>query len=241
MSAVFITGSGSRIGRGLALEFAKKGWNVIVHYNTSKKKAEETVREIVAPDRKAIAVQADLANVGEIDRAWDEAVEKLGAPDVLVNNAGIFPEKRPLKDVDVDFWDNTMNVNLRSMYYLSRKFSMAAGENARIVNIGSLGGLEIWKERIPYNVSKAGVIQLTQALARELAPDIAVNCVAPGSIYLPDDRSPNEKFMAPTGKIPMGRWGNVTDIFEAVYFFSTASKYITGQILSVDGGYHIMR
>ncbi|OGU40109.1 MAG: hypothetical protein A2X61_06905 [Ignavibacteria bacterium GWB2_35_12] len=239
MGIVLITGSGKRIGRGLAISFAEKGWDVIIHYNTSEEKAKETENHIKNLGVKAVIVKADIRNYQEIKDAFESGVNEVGMPDVLVNNAGIYPPETRLKDISDNMWDDTININLRGEYYFTKVFSDKAKEG-RIINFSSLGGLEIWKHRIPYNVSKAGVIQLTKALAKELAPNFSVNCICPGTIEIPEE-PPIEKTKINVDKIPMNRYGNVNDIFDAVYFFSNCSKFITGQILCVDGGYHIAR
>lgn len=241
MSSIFITGSGRRIGRGLALEFASRGWDVAVHFNRSAAQAEKTASEIRAKGQKAVLVKADVTDYEEVSDAFDKAAVELGIPGVLVNNAGVFPVKASLLQMEPEDWDHTIDTNLRGEFYCAKKFAEIAQPGARIINFASLGAFEIWKERIAYNVSKAGVIQLTKALARDLAPDISVNAVSPGAIYMPDDESPNDDFLVDTMRIPMGRYGSVADIFEAVYFFATTTQYITGQNLIVDGGYQLNR
>ncbi len=186
----------------------------------------------------ACAVQADVQSPTAMAEAFGRAHEELGKFTVLVNNAGVFPDPTPLHEIDEAFWDMVLNTNLRSQLTASREFlKVSTGRGSRIVNFASLGGIEVWKERIPYNVSKAGVIQLTKALARELAPDIAVNAIAPGLIDIPDE--PGE-LTVPAARIPMQRYGSADDIFDAVWFFSTGSPFITGQILVVDGGQHLV-
>jgi NAD(P)-dependent dehydrogenase (short-subunit alcohol dehydrogenase family) len=120
---------------------------------------------------------------------------------------------------------------------MSKEFAKIVTKQARIINISSLGGINIWKDRIDYNVSKSALIQLTKVLARALAPQISVNVVCPGYIDLSEHKSKNEnKEKMSLQKIPMNRYGTVEDVFEAVYFFSSCSQFITGQVLIVDGG-----
>ena len=240
MPTVFITGSGKRIGRGLALNFADKGWNIAIHYNNSKKEAKQTFEKVKTKGVKAVLVRGDVRNYEEIERAFDEAVDALGIPDVLVNNAGVFPAKKKIQDLDTEMWDWVQDVNLRAHYYTSKIYKKYEPKNARIVNFASLGGFEIWKNRLPYHASKAGALHLTRALAREFAPDISVNSISPGTIFIPNEPGPDPDLI-PTDKIPMRRYGSIDDIFEAVWFFSTCTPFITGQNLIVDGGYHIQR
>lgn len=237
---VFITGSGKRIGRALAYNFAELGWNVAVHYNSSENEANKTFEYLQKFDIKSTLVKADIQKYNEIKKAIYKAKEDLGEIDVLINNAGVFPPKTPINDIDSEFWDFTLNINLRGEFFVSKIFSEFAKSGSKIINFASLGAFEIWKHKIPYNVSKAGVIQLTKALARELAPNIAVNSISPGTINIPNEIGPEPNLIS-TEKIPMGRHGNTDDIFEAVYFFATCSNFITGQNISVDGGYHLSR
>jgi NAD(P)-dependent dehydrogenase (short-subunit alcohol dehydrogenase family) len=241
MPKVLITGAGKRIGKHLALLFADRGFDVAIHYNSSEEGAKKTSKEIMSKGRKSIIVGADLRISEQIEVAFNRVFDEFGIPDVLINNAGIFPHKTALNELTIELWDSVLNINCRSQMLCSKVFSKVAKKGSKIVNFASLGGLEVWEQRIHYNVSKAGVIHLTKALARELAPKISVNCVCPGSIFMPDDTSVNDNFLLPENRIPMKRWGNVKDIFDAVYFFSTCSEFITGQILCVDGGYHNLR
>lgn len=239
MASVFITGAGRRIGRHLAYGFAERGWDVAVHYGTSADGARQTADDLRQRyGVRACTVRADVRSADEVVRALRTAREELGPLNVLVNNAGVFPSRRPLREIDEEFWDTVLDTNLRSQLTVSREFlNVCSDGSARIVNFASLGGLEVWKERLAYNVSKAGVIRLTQALARELAPGIAVNCVAPGVIDLPEE--PSEPVGIPALRIPMQRYGTADDVFDAVYFFATCSPFITGQTLVVDGGQHL--
>jgi NAD(P)-dependent dehydrogenase (short-subunit alcohol dehydrogenase family) len=238
MANIFITGSGRRIGKALALKFAAEGYNVAVHYNNSEESAYDAVEQIKSMGRNSIAVAGDVRSVDQMRSAFERAAEHLGGLNILINNAGIFPRQRHLSGLSVDEWDRVININLRGEMICAKIFAEMASNSSRIVNIASLGGMEIWKQRIHYNVSKNGVIQLTRALARELAPTITVNCVAPGAIIVPDEPSVHDKEMVADQRIPMGRYGTPDDIFDAVYFFATCSSYITGQVIAVDGGYH---
>lgn len=242
MPSVLITGAGRRIGKGLAIEFARKGWNAYIHYNTSSEEVTELKKYIFKNfGVKVESFSSNLVNIKSAIETFEFFFNEVGIPDVLVNNAAIFPEKRNLNELDEDIWDRTITINLKAYLFISKIFSKYAPEGARIINIGSLGGIETWKGQIPYNISKAGVIQLTKSLAKELAPKITVNCVNPGTIYLPFEPNKIDAPLIDVHKIPMQRYGNVMDIFDAVYFFATCSNFITGQVLNVDGGYHLDR
>ncbi|HYF03539.1 MAG TPA: SDR family oxidoreductase [Patescibacteria group bacterium] len=242
MPSVLITGAGKRLGRAFALGFARNGWDVIVHYNSSRDGALKTVEEIKALGRNAIAVIADVADKKELQRAFEKGADKCGIPDCVVSNAGVLPMRSGLQEISAALWQNTFDINVTSHLYLAQIYDDALKsfkkESGRFVTLASLGGREIWKERIPYNTSKAATIQLSKALARELAPRVAVNCVCPGAILVAGEPNANEKMMVPADRIPMQRYGTAEDVFDAVYFFATCSPYITAQTLTVDGGYH---
>ena len=242
MSLVLITGSGRRIGKGLAIEFARKGWDVIIHYNKSEKEAEETEKYITKNfGVKIHKFSLDLKETKAIEKTFENVFKEFGVPDVLVNNAGIFPLRFALDELEEQVWEETIAINLKASLFVAKVFSKFARDGSRIINIGSLGGIETWKGRIPYNISKAGVIQLTKSLAKELAPRISVNCVNPGTIFIPYEPNQIDSPMIPLNKIPMQRYGTILDVFDAVYFFATCSNFITGQVINVDGGYHLDR
>lgn len=233
---VFITGAGKRLGRHFALGFAQQGWDVAVHYHSSEDGAQRTVEEIRTLGQKAIAVQADVRSSVEVRRAVDEAAAALGTPRVLVANSGIFPAPAALSQIDDAMWGEALSINLLGGFHAAQAFAALTPQDGRIIIIGSLGGLQIWRQRIPYNVSKTAAIQLTKALARELAPEISVNCVCPGAVSVASEPSEADNSLLPPARIPMKRHATPEDVFDPVYFFATASRYITGQILAVDGG-----
>jgi NAD(P)-dependent dehydrogenase (short-subunit alcohol dehydrogenase family) len=242
---VFITGSGRRIGRALALGFARLGWSVGIHYGSSEEKARQTFDEVKELGARAVIVQADIRNREQIREAVATVADELGRLDVLVNNAGIYPPATPIGDVTEELWRQVLETNLYGEFFAAQAAAeimakQEPGEDGlagRIVNISSLGAIQIWKDRIPYNVSKAGVVQLTRALARSLAPLVAVNSVAPGAIHIPEE--PVSGGMIAPARIPMRRHGSTEDIFNAVRFFAETSSYITGETLVVDGGLNI--
>lgn len=240
MNVVFITGAGRRIGKTLAINFAKKGWDVAINYNTSEKAALETAEICKSYGVRANIYKADVSQKDEMIKAMDKAIVELGLPDVLVNNAGVFPERTKLEDIDESLIDDTFGVNLKGEFFTSQYFSQLAKPNSRIINIASLGAFEIWKGRLPYHISKSALVHMTRALAVELAPNISVNSVSPGAIQVIDDPAIDSSLIS-IEKIPMKRYGTPDDIFDAVYFFATTNSYITGQNITVDGGYHYAR
>jgi len=240
MSVVFITGAGRRIGKSLAINFAKKGWDVAINYYKSEKEAQETAIICRTYGVKANIYKADVARKEEVIEAMSKCIVELGLPNVLVNNAGVFPKRTKIDDIEESLIDDTFAINLKGEFFTSQYFSQLAKPNSRIINIASLGAFEIWKGRLPYHISKAALIQMTKALAVELAPDISVNSVSPGAIEVIDDPAKDSSLIS-IEKIPMRRYGTPEDIFDAVYFFATTNSYITGQNITVDGGYHNSR
>ncbi len=227
---VLVTGAGKRIGRAIAVELARRGFSVAIHYNTSREEAESVSREC----GNAPAFQADLANVEEIRRLFREVRERFGLLDCLVNNAARFTSFDPLEITEED-WDFIHDVNLKATFFCCQEGARQMREvgQGRIVNISSLGGIRPWAEHAHYCASKAGVIMLTKALAKAFAPEITVNSVAPGVIAFEYVDAEAEAMIKAT---PMRRPGTAKEIAEAVHFFLTAPDFITGQVLAVDGG-----
>jgi NAD(P)-dependent dehydrogenase (short-subunit alcohol dehydrogenase family) len=237
MKTVFITGAARRIGRGLALRFAEKGWNVALNYNNSKQQALQTRDEIKSKGVECKLYKADIRDENQVISAIKNAFNEFNI-DVLVNNAGLYLSQKKLIDTELDHWDDLLNTNTRGTMICSREFAKYAKKGSRIINFASIGAFEIWKQRIAYNVSEAGVIQLTKAIAKDLAPNISVNSVSPGSIWIPEETE-EQDLAIDKERIPMKRYGEIDDIFDAVYFFSTCSSFITGQNINIDGGYHL--
>jgi 3-oxoacyl-[acyl-carrier protein] reductase/pteridine reductase len=230
MPKVLITGAAKRIGRVIALELARKGFDVAIHYHHSKTEAEEVARECGG----APTFSANLASVDEIQQLFATVRTEFGLLDCLVNNAARFTRLMPLDITEAD-WDFIHSVNLKGTFFCCQEGArqMMKKGAGRIVNISSLGGIRPWAEHAHYCASKAGVIMLTRALAKALAPSITVNSVAPGVISFDDVDDRIEKMIEQT---PMKRAGTPEEIAEAVHFFLTAPSFITGQVLAVDGG-----
>lgn len=237
MNYVLITGGARRIGKVIALEFAKKGYNIVLHYNKSDELANITKTEIENYNVNVMLAKADLTIESEIDKLFLQI--KQYPIDIVVNNAAIYPKQKSISELDLNDWNEVINLNLRSYFLVSQNFTNICKANGKIINIASLGAFHIWKKRIIYNISKAGVVQLTKALAVELAPRIAVNSVSPGSIFIPND-DPSEHITLKESSIPFGRHGMAEEVFEAVHFFATCSNYITGQNVNVDGGFGLI-
>jgi NAD(P)-dependent dehydrogenase (short-subunit alcohol dehydrogenase family) len=227
---VLVTGAARRIGRVIALELSRRGFAVGIHYHRSRSEAEEVSRACGG----APLFQADLSIVDEIRRLFAEVDSGMGPLDCLVNNAARFTRMDPLEIGEAD-WDFIHNVNLKATFFCCQEAArqMKKKGAGRIVNISSLGGIRPWAEHAHYCASKAGVIMLTKALAKALAPQITVNSVAPGVIAFNDVDATTQAMIDAT---PMLRAGKPEEIAAAVHFFLTAPDFITGQILAVDGG-----
>jgi 3-oxoacyl-[acyl-carrier protein] reductase/pteridine reductase len=227
---ILVTGAAKRIGRGIALRLAEEGARVIVHYHESHEEARQTATDCGA----AAVVRANLEQVPEIEAMFREVQGQFGRLDGLVNNAARFTRFHPLDVTEAD-WDFIHSVNLKATFFCCQQAARLMRHNGggHIVNISSLGGLRPWAEHAHYCASKAGVIMLTQALAKAFAPDITVNSVAPGVIRFGEL---DERAEAMVKATPAGRHGTAAEIAEAVVGFLKCSNFTTGQTVAVDGG-----
>lgn len=228
---VLVTGAGKRIGRVIAIELSRRGFEVAIHYGQSRREAEQVSREC----GDAPIFQADLANVRQIRSLFSEVRERFGPLRYLVNNAARFTRFDPLEITEED-WDFIHDINLKATFFCCQEGARQMKEqgSGRIVNISSLGGVRPWAEHVHYNASKAGVIMMTKGLAKAFAPQITVNSVAPGVI--PFEGDIDERVQRMIDATPMRRAGRPEEIAETVYFFLTGPDFITGQTLIVDGG-----
>jgi 3-oxoacyl-[acyl-carrier protein] reductase len=235
-----VTGASRGIGRGIALELAKRGATVVVNYKGSADAANEVVEQIKGAGGNAMALQADVSDEEGANSVIKAAVDAYGKIDILVNNAGVTRDN-VIMLMGADDFDTVINTNLRSTWLVSKAAvrSMMRKRYGRIINISSISGVMGNAGQSNYSASKAGIIGLTKSLAREVAArNITVNAVAPGFVLtdltsgLPEDltKKLNEN-------IPLGRWGTIEDVAHATAFLaSDEAAYITGHILVVDGG-----
>jgi len=233
---VWVTGSAQRLGRAMALDLARRGANLVVHYNQSEAEARSAVAEIEALGRRAIMVQADLSDLDQIKGVVARIDEAFGRLDVLVNSAANFHRVK-LEAIDEALWDASLNVNLKGPAFcaLACVELMRRGGSGKIINFADWAGFRPYRNYLPYLVSKGGVITLTKALALELAPEIQVNAIAPGPVLPPEGASAAE-LERMVRQVPLGRLGAPADIVAAVAFLIEGGDYITGQVLCVDGG-----
>jgi len=232
--AALVTGAGRRIGRAIALRLAAEGARVAVHYGHSKDQASAVVAEIQAAGGEAFSIQAELTRIDDIARLFGEAERRFGGLDILVNNAAVF-SPTVLQEATEDQWDHVVDSNVKAQFFCAQRAAplLTRSGRGRIVNFASLGGLLAWPKYTAYCVSKAGVIMLTRCLARELAPTVTVNAIAPGTISFPDD--PPELAEGFIRQAPLKRTGSPEDIADAVSYLVHA-PFVTGQVLVVDGG-----
>ena len=228
-----MTGAAKRIGRSLALALAEAGSDVAITYRGSKSEAHDTVEALRQLNVRAMAVECDVRHPESVKRAVAAVVKDMGRLDILVNNAGIF-ETVPLEAISVAQWDNMFQTNTRGPFLIAQAaYPHLRAGRGRIINIGSLGGLHPWPTHGHYCTSKAALHMLTQTMAKAFAPEITVNCVAPGMVVNGEVDPAYEHFAQ---KTPMQCNGKPEDVAEAVIFFARGPRFITGQILSVDGG-----
>ncbi|MGA3205040.1 MAG: SDR family oxidoreductase [Bryobacteraceae bacterium] len=227
---IVVTGAAKRIGRAIALRLASEGARVAIHYHESEEEARQTAKEC----GNASLYRHNLAKIDEIGALFDHVSRDYGRIDGLVNNAARFTRIDPLEVTEAD-WDFIHEINLKATFFCCQQAAkhMMAGEGGKIVNISSLGAIKAWAHHAHYCASKAGVVMLTRALAKAWAPKISVNSVAPGVIPFGFEDERIKSLIAAT---PAGRAGTPEEIADAVMYFLTASNFVTGQLVAVDGG-----
>jgi NAD(P)-dependent dehydrogenase (short-subunit alcohol dehydrogenase family) len=248
-----VTGGARRIGRSIAIALAHAGADVAITFHISQSESARTAAEIAALGRRAVATPCDVRSEASVRTAVAAVVAEFGRLDILVNNAAVFGSAA-LESLTLDQWDEVFQTNARGPFLVAREaLPHLRTARGRIVNIGSLGATHAWAGHAHYCASKAALHMLTQAMAKAFAPEVSVNCVAPGWIDMQaktgdeerDALNPSQgeaqrraelqaaRFAA---KTPMGRNGSAEDVAQAVLFFATGPHFVTGQTLAVDGG-----
>lgn len=232
-----VTGGAHRVGRALTEALSGAGMRVAVHFHSAAQEADELVTELRSKGGDAASFRCDLAPPAAASRLISTVTDHFGSLDLLVNSAAVM-WRTPIGEVTVEQWDAMFALNLRAPFFLSQAARpWLARSKGAIVSISDLAAFETWPAYVPHSISKAGVVQMTRALAHALAPDIRVNAIAPGAVLLPDgwDAGAAQHLIDTT---PLHRLGSPADVAEALLFLAR-SDYVTGETIIVDGGRHV--
>ncbi len=234
--AALVTGGAARLGRALALGLAGRGADVAITYRSSEHEAQTVLTELRKAGVRGAAVRCDQASEADVRAAVRWVVGEFRRLDVLVNSAAIF-EKTPFESLDAAAWDRHLAINLRGpfLFALHAAPHLRADGGGKIVNLADIAGFRPWKGYLPYSISKAGAIALTQALARELAPDVQVNANAPGAVLWPEEYTAEQREAA-LARVPLARSGSPDDVVATLLYLLEGSDYVTGTVIPVDGG-----
>jgi NAD(P)-dependent dehydrogenase (short-subunit alcohol dehydrogenase family) len=233
-----ITGGAHRVGKAITLALAKAGANVVVNYYSSGQAAEKTVAEVRSLGVEALAVQADVADLEQVQALVTEARHRFGSVDILVNSASLW-RKTPFPMEELSDWHRVTGILIHGSMYCANSVApmmLEQGEGA-IVNIVDLSAWQPWPDYVAHSVGKAALLALTRQLALELAPAVQVNAVAPGPILPPPNYSEGRRARVASRTLK-NRWGTPQDVTEAVLYLIQA-EYITGEVIMVDGGEHL--
>jgi pteridine reductase len=234
---VLITGGARRVGAHIARALHAAGANLVIHCHRSRREADSLAAELeLARPGSTAALSADLLDLAQLPPLVRATCDRFGTLDVLINNASSF-YPTPLGSIEPKQWDDLMGTNLRAPTFLAQA---AAAELRRsrglLLNIVDIHGIRPLREHTVYSTAKAGLIMLTRSLARELAPEVRVNAIAPGPVLWPEAGIEQDRKQKILEQTPMHRAGSPDDIARAVLFFACDAPFITGQILAVDGG-----
>jgi pteridine reductase len=234
---ILITGGGVRLGRYLAISLAGAGANIMLHYGNSVAAAEETAGKIKALGRRVWLLQANLTNLDEAS-ALSVRAREYGSIYAVIHNAAIFEPIR-LPDVTQDNWKRHFDLNLGAPFFISQAFfaGLAPEEKGRIITMLDWRSLRPGTDHLPYTISKAALAALTRSLASAMAPQVTVNGIALGAILPPTDETSVEKIIHP---VPMKRWAELDELGQTVLFLLDGPEYITGEIIHLDGGRHLI-
>ncbi len=235
---ILITGAAVRLGKAIALATADAGANLILHYGSSKNEAINTLAEVKAKGAEAEILQADLNDNVEISELFNKAKDIFEPIDVLINNAAIF-QPLGLLDTTLEEWQKHIQINLTAPFLLSQSFAknLPSDKKGKIINILDWRALRPSADHFPYTISKGALATLTKSLATALAPRINVNGIALGAILPPSDGGDLEAIIK---NIPMGRWANLEELEKTILFLLEGPEYITGEIIHLDGGRHLV-
>lgn len=231
-----ITGASKRVGRAIALRLADMGANIIVHYNNSSRESDEVAAEILSMGRQVDTIKGDLSRPEDIAAIAGELDRHNLDIDILVNSAAVY-YSTPLADVSADTWDSVMNINLRAPFLMCQAFGLRMKERGHgcIINIADSNVRRPYREFAPYLTSKAGLVMLTEALALELAPEVRVNAISPGTVLPPPDSDQEYREQA-IRRSPLKVEGSPEDIAKMVGHLAAHGGFVTGTNITVDGG-----
>lgn len=233
-----MTGAGHRLGRAFAVALAERGMRLAVHFNSSADEAEKTALLIAGAGSEAQLFQSDLSQETSAESLIEAVTERMGGLDVLVNSAAVMT-RTPIPDATVSQWDFMFALNLRAPFFLSQSASRVMRDGGVIINISDLAAFETWPAFIPHAITKAGIVKMTESLARLFGPRIRVNAIAPGAV-LPPEYWDEEKAARFAQETPLGRIGNPSDAVEAMLYLLDAT-FVTGETIVVDGGRRIRK
>jgi pteridine reductase len=229
-----VTGAAKRLGRAVALRLAHEGADIAIHYGKSAKDAQELQSEIEKLGRRAAIFSAELTDVAAIQKLVADVASHFGQLDILINSAANFLETK-FGETTEKTWDASLDTNLKAPFFCAQAAAphLSKSGHGAIVNFADIGGIMGWREFLPHSISKSGIILMTRILAKELAPAVRVNAIAPGTITMPGD--PPEWQSDFTRLAPLHRSGRPDEIADAILFLLTA-EFMTGQTLVLDGG-----
>ena len=233
-----VTGAGHRVGRALALALGEEKMSVAVHYNAASDEADETVSLIQNAGGKAQSFRADLLDPNAPAQLVSSVAKTMGALRVVVNSAAVM-KRQSFGSITPKEWDDVMNLNLRAPFLIAQAAAAEIESGGSVINISDLAAFETWPSYIPHAISKAGIVKMTEGLARVMAPSVRVNAIAPGAVLLPDDWShkTGERLSDTT---PLHRLGDPQDVVDAMLYL-LRSDYVTGETIVVDGGRRIRK
>jgi NAD(P)-dependent dehydrogenase (short-subunit alcohol dehydrogenase family) len=231
-----VTGAGVRVGRAIALALAQAGANILVHYNSSSRESDEVAAEILAMDRGVDTIRGDLSDPDQIALMLSELDRHEIGVDILVNSAAVY-YPTPLAEVTAEMWDKIIAINLRAPFLLAQGLGlrMKARGSGLIVNIADCNLRRPYKDFTPYFAAKAGIAMITETLALDLAPEVRVNAISPGTVLPPEDAEVEFKTKA-INRSPLGLEGDPDDIAQMVVYLAEKGRFITGSNFRVDGG-----
>ena len=233
---VLVTGAAKRVGKAVALAFARAGCDVVLHYNRSEAEALQTQKEVKGLGVSCALVRADLADHGQIEQLFKKEEKTLSKVSVLVNSASVFP-RTPVEKIGPADWDAVLRANLLGPFYVAQKIGLRLKEKGlegAVINVTDISVIRPHPNHLPYCASKAALADVTRSLALELAPHVRANSVAPGAVQFPEGYSEDDKKKI-VDRIPLRRAGDPSDVANACLFLAKAD-YVNGTTLVVDGG-----